>query len=340
MKENHVVYSQIPTNIITGFLGVGKTSTILNLLKNKPAKERWAVLVNEFGEIGVDGSLFQGAHTEDSGVYITEVPGGCMCCAAGLPMQIALNQLIARAKPDRLLIEPTGLGHPKEVLQVLNEPHYRQVLDIQKTITLIDARKLQNERYTRHVTFNQQIEVADIVVGNKVDLYDLGDKDVLSRYVEKLNGPGSVVVFASHGALDPKLLNGPSQSLAKDCHHHHHHHSEDIAPMAQNAEIPECGYLQVENSGEGYQSIGWRFSPEIVFKFDELFSWLNGLEVERLKAVFITDFGIFGFNLSDGVLTQSELDEVYESRIEIIAEKIDSAWEEVLLSLAQSEPSQ
>ncbi len=103
----------VPTNIITGFLGVGKTSAILNLMANKPENERWAVLVNEFGEIGVDGSLVQGQQSEEQQVFIREVPGGCMCCAAGLPMQIALNQLLNEAKPDRLLIEPTGTVVPE-----------------------------------------------------------------------------------------------------------------------------------------------------------------------------------------------------------------------------------
>jgi len=148
----------VPTNIITGFLGVGKTTAILCLLKKKPANERWAVLVNEFGEIGVDGSLFQGQHSQQQGVFIREVPGGCMCCAAGLPMQIALNQLLSHAKPDRLLIEPTGLGHPEEVLQVLSSEHYQEILSLQKTLTLVDARKLSDERYTTHDTFNQQIQ--------------------------------------------------------------------------------------------------------------------------------------------------------------------------------------
>lgn len=121
----------IPTNIITGFLGVGKTSAILNLMKNKPVNERWAVLVNEFGEIGVDGSLIQGNQATQQ-VFIREVPGGCMCCAAGLPMQIALNQLLTEAKPDRLLIEPTGLGHPKKCCKfcllstTVKSCHYRR----------------------------------------------------------------------------------------------------------------------------------------------------------------------------------------------------------------------
>lgn len=94
------------TNLITGFLGSGKTTTIRHLLAHKPDRERWAVLVNEFGEIGIDGALLA-----DSGAVLKEIPGGCMCCVNGLPMQVGLNMLLQQAKPDRLLIEPTGLGH-------------------------------------------------------------------------------------------------------------------------------------------------------------------------------------------------------------------------------------
>ena len=148
-RYSHEIHA-VPTNIITGFLGVGKTTAILHLLKAKPVNERWAILVNEFGEIGVDGSLFQGQHSEEQDVFIREVPGGCMCCAAGLPMQVALTQLLTRARPDRLLIEPTGLGHPKEVLQVLSTEHYKEVLDLHKILTLVDARKLSDERYRGH----------------------------------------------------------------------------------------------------------------------------------------------------------------------------------------------
>ena len=104
MSLTNASISGVPTNIITGFLGVGKTSAILNLLNNKPENERWAILVNEFGEIGIDGSIFESQQSEEQGVYIREVPGGCMCCTAGAPMQVALAQLLRKAKPDRLLI--------------------------------------------------------------------------------------------------------------------------------------------------------------------------------------------------------------------------------------------
>ena len=112
--------TDIPTNIISGFLGTGKTTAIGNLLSQKPNDERWAVLVNEFGEVGVDASLIKAGRPVEGEIFLSEVPGGCMCCSNGLPMQIALNQLLARARPHRLLIEPTGLGHLEEVIGILS----------------------------------------------------------------------------------------------------------------------------------------------------------------------------------------------------------------------------
>ena len=82
-----------PVNVITGFLGVGKTSSILSLLHQKPVDEEWAILVNEFGEIGVDQGLIKGQIAPRNDVMVLEVPGGCMCCAAGLPMEMALSQI-------------------------------------------------------------------------------------------------------------------------------------------------------------------------------------------------------------------------------------------------------
>ncbi len=306
----------VPTNIITGFLGVGKTTAILSLLKAKPSTERWAVLVNEFGDIGIDGGLLKGQCTEEGGVFIREVPGGCMCCAAGLPMQIALNQLLTRSKPQRLLIEPTGLGHPKEVLQVLSADHYRNILDIQKTITLVDARKLSDPRYTSHDTFNQQIDIADVVVGSKQDLYQDAEEDLLIEYIQQRKGSDVKVVFSEHGILDPTLLVGPSNAqrlLIKTNQHDYQ------SPASVDYEsIPECGYIRSENTGEGYRSIGWRFSPEKIFDRKALFTCFTGLCVERLKAVLITNEGVFGYNLVDNLLTEVELDDCFESRIELI----------------------
>ncbi|MGF1719630.1 GTP-binding protein [Vibrio kyushuensis] len=320
----------VPTNIITGFLGVGKTSAILSLMKHKPEGERWAILVNEFGEIGVDGSLMKGQYDEEQRVFIREVPGGCMCCAAGLPMQIALSQLLAEAKPDRLLIEPTGLGHPKEVLQVLLSEYYREVISLQKTLTLVDARKLSNVRYTNHDTFNQQISIADTIVGNKLDLYQGADKEVLLDYVAKHGQRGTKVLFAQQGQFDFSELSGPTVFSTVASHDHHHHgHSK---PLVSELPIPECGFIKAENEEDGFQSIGWRFEPTKVFSRTKLSSLLVSLKAERMKAVFITDTGVFGYNLTPDELTEVELDDCMESRIELISGTIDESFEEHLMA--------
>ena len=328
--------SAIPTNIITGFLGAGKTSAILHLLKQKPAKERWAVLVNEFGEIGVDGSFFEGQHAESSGVFVREVPGGCMCCTAGLPMQIALNQLLLRAKPSRLLIEPTGLGHPLEVLQSLSTSQYQNILDLQKIITLVDARKLSDERYTSHQTFNQQIAIADTVVGNKLDLYQAHEQASLENYVKQHGAAQAKVIFTQQGELSDEYLMGKTAAIAQNEHHHHqhHHHHHSSATKTQSPEgpLPECGYLKAVNKGEGFYSIGWRFSPKYLFSHDQLFSLLSTIKAERMKAVFITEQGIFSYNSSADNMTQTALDECSESRIEIIANTLGDTWEAQLMA--------
>ena len=325
---------QIPTNIITGFLGVGKTSSILHLLKHKPENERWAVLVNEFGEIGIDGSLMQGQYSENSGVFIQEVPGGCMCCAAGLPMQVALNQLLAKAKPDRLLIEPTGLGHPIEIIQILSDKFYQQLLKVEKILTLVDARNLSDSRYTEHDTFNQQISIADIVVGNKHDLYQGDELAALERYVKKIVESNITVSFTEQGRIDPQWLKGETAAVARHAHHHHHSFNQsDLNPLDLNImDIPEEGYVKAENDGEGFSSIGWRFDSNKVFNRKKLHVFLTGLNAERMKAVFITEQGIFGYNLTSDALTEIELDEAMESRVEIIAYDREPQWQEDLLT--------
>jgi hypothetical protein len=136
------------TNLITGFLGSGKTTSILHLLAQKPADEKWAVLVNEFGEVGIDGALLA-----DSGALLKEIPGGCMCCVNGLPMQVGLNTLLRQGKPDRLLIEPTGLGHPKQILDILTAAVYEPWIDLRATLCILDPRQLLDEKASTTTTF-------------------------------------------------------------------------------------------------------------------------------------------------------------------------------------------
>lgn len=308
--------SAVPTNIITGFLGAGKSTAILSLLKQKPKEERWAVLVNEFGEVGIDGSLIGGQESEHAGVFIREVPGGCMCCAAGLPMQIALNQLLAKAKPDRLLIEPTGLGHPKEVLSVLTAEYYHSVIDLRSTITLVDARKTLDTRYAKHETFIQQLDIADVIVANKIDQYGPNDFPALLNFLDDIRVINNTPVYqVAYGNLQRQWLRGKSQFCANKQARSHNHIINESFPEASSP-LDGRSYMCIDNSGEGYHSRGWVFTPKWVFDVSQLNTLLLGYQIERLKGVFITNQGVFAFNKADGVLTQTELDDCLESRIE------------------------
>ena len=124
----------IPTHVISGTLGAGKTSVLRSLLAQRPEHERWAVLINEFGEIGLDSALLDG---EQEGVSFTEVAGGCVCCVNGVPFQVDLVQLLRKAKPDRLFIEPSGLGHPLQLVEQLRDVPWLDVLAVKSIPVMV-----------------------------------------------------------------------------------------------------------------------------------------------------------------------------------------------------------
>ena len=312
---------KIPTNLITGFLGSGKTTAILHLLKQKPEDETWAVLVNEFGEVGIDGALLQGSSARND-VVVREVPGGCMCCVAGLPMQIGLNMLIARSKPDRLLIEPTGLGHPQEIINTLQGDYYQEILSLEASICLVDPRNLEDARYLENDNFRDQIHLADVLVANKTDLSCEGDHRRFEQFAKQLPEPQPVTAWVKLGELSVEWLNLPhSDRVAVNPKAHHAHkspHQDPTEPV--ELKLPEGQlFLRKENKGQNHFSCGWLFSESASFSFDRLFSLIHAQTAQRLKAIAKTDQGVRGFNMQDGVVSIIEIEESPDSRLEIIS---------------------
>ena len=305
-------FANIPTNMVMGFLGVGKTTAILNLLKQKPADEKWAVLVNEFGQVGIDGAIFA-AH----GAIVREVAGGCLCCAVGLPFQVAVNRLLTEVKPHRLLIEPTGLGHPKRVLDRLTGGYFQTVLDVRASICLVDPRKLSDSRYTSHENFVDQIALSDLLVANKMDLADKAATELFERWADGSRPRKTVVAQTIQGQLDVAWLdltrNPERQASFPNAHQ---------ARLIQTAEVTLTNKDQLKsNAADGYQSYGTVFPEHSCFDYEHLQGLLSQLEAERIKAVFETDKGWFIFNAVDGVMTIVPCKPSTNSRIEIIATK-------------------
>lgn len=302
------------TNLITGFLGSGKTTSILHLLANKPADEKWAVLVNEFGEVGIDGALLA-----DSGALLKEIPGGCMCCVNGLPMQVGLNTLLRQGKPDRLLIEPTGLGHPKQILDLLTAPVYEPWIDLRATLCVIDPRQLLDDKVANNENFRDQLAAADIIVSNKTDRATAESQQALAAWWLQ-HGAERQLVEATQGSIDNALLDTPRSNTAplKASAAHSHSHPSNKGLAALN--LPEHQrWRRSVNEGQGYYACGWIFDAETVFDTIGLLEWARLSPVTRLKAVMRIPEGLVRIN-RQGVDLHIETQNVAppDSRIELI----------------------
>ncbi|PRD16752.1 CobW family GTP-binding protein [Pantoea coffeiphila] len=300
-------------NLITGFLGSGKTTTLRHLLANKPDGEKWAVLVNEFGEVGIDGALLA-----ETGAVLKEIPGGCMCCVNGLPMQVGLNMLLKQSKPDRLLIEPTGLGHPKQILDMLSASVYEPWIDLRATLCLLDPRQLLDERVVDNENFRDQLAAADIIIANKQDRWDDASRQALLNFQQQ-SASGRTLVTTQHGEIDAALLDTPRRNLRELPHPAHHHHS--TAPSRLSALKPDDNmpWRRALNEGQGYYACGWVFNGDTVFDTIGLLEWARLAPVSRVKGVMRIAEGMVSINRQGADFhIETRSTEPPDSRIELI----------------------
>lgn len=323
----------VPTNIITGFLGAGKTTLIKHLLATKPAHERWAVLVNEFGQIGIDQALM--GQTQE--VFIKEVAGGCICCANFLPMQVALSQLLAKARPQRLLIEPTGLGHPKQMIESLSESHWQSTLSLQATLCVIDARQYQDERIRQHESFMAQTHVADVLVFSKNELLNEEQRNNMINFVQTLPTPQPQYVFIQQGQLDLAYLTAKRASTPPIKRSLLHDYQRMLANPPINNEAIQAPYHYHQQALESVVG-GWVFPPEWQFEhnrcLDVLFSW----QYQRIKGIIHTTQGWLAINLTPLDATITSCVPSLDTRLEVISSD-EIAWpilEAELLSTRQA----
>ena len=312
----------IPTTVVTGFLGAGKTTAINHLLAEKPEGERWAVLVNEFGQVGVDGAMIWPV----SGVSIREIAGGCLCCTAGLAFEVALNRLIRDTSPDRILIEPTGIGHPLKIITTLTGGYYHDVLDLRATICLVDARKLGNPKYTNHPAFQDQLNLADVLAGNKADCYTDNDRSAFMDLVSASIPPKVAYPMISFGRLNSSLLNLPRDlsRMAGFPDAHPVRERNVFAPAVTNVPEGKTELLSAESwemhegSGEGYFSGSWLMGSDFCFDSYALSALITSFSHTRVKGIMQCKDGWLKINGSDGQLEFSSAEPQGNSRLEII----------------------
>ncbi|AYC34953.1 cobalamin biosynthesis protein CobW [Pseudomonas cavernae] len=277
----------IPTHLIAGPLGAGKTSLIRQLLAQKPAHERWAVLINEFGQIGLDAALLS---TAADGIALGEVAGGCLCCVNGAPFQVGLGRLLRQARPDRLLIEPSGLGHPAELLRQLREPPWAQVLAVQPPVLVLDAAALAGGQA---LPASQQAALAEagLLLLNKAEHLDAATRARLAAGL-----PDLPLRWTSQGRLPFSALPGHAAQAGQAADTPLPNGTAPLPALWRDPGEPIC---QIQAQAEGW-SIGWRWHPSQRFELLRVQQWLATLPWRRAKLVLHCNPGWLSANALDG----------------------------------------
>lgn len=191
------------TLLVCGFLGAGKTTFIMEQIKNTRGKT--AVLVNEFGDLGVDGSLMD----SKNGVHVVEVPGGCICCGQQEGLVESIRTIADQIRPDALLIEPSGIAQASEVIKVLESGALSGVVRLDAVITIVDSSSFLefSKPETFGTFFLDQVTNADMIIMNKTDLVSSTDLERVSRRVSELN-PSALAVEAAFCRVENPLPSG------------------------------------------------------------------------------------------------------------------------------------
>ncbi|MBG6200442.1 cobalamin biosynthesis protein CobW [Labrenzia sp. EL_13] len=243
---------KIPATIVTGFLGAGKTTLIRNLLQNANGK-RIALIVNEFGDMGFDGSLVNGCADPDCAAEeVVELTNGCICCTVADDFLPTMEMLLSReTPPEHIVIETSGLALPQPLVRAFSWPSVKTRVTVDGVVTVLDAAALAEGRIALdeealeaqraadealdhespvEELFQDQLRCADLVVLNKADLVAADTLKSVESGIQAEIRPAVHIVSSENGTLPIEVLLG-RQSAAEDDmaarHEHHHHHHDD-----------------------------------------------------------------------------------------------------------------
>ncbi|WP_349042859.1 cobalamin biosynthesis protein CobW [Agrobacterium sp. SORGH_AS 787] len=240
---------RVPCTIVTGFLGAGKTTLLRGLLEKLDGK-RLAIIVNEFGDVGIDGEILKGCGIESCPEEnIVELANGCICCTVADDFQPAIEQILSRQpKVEHILIETSGLALPKPLVQAFQWPAIKSRVTVDAVVAVADGAALAegmvshdmdalaaqraNDEALDHddpveEVFEDQIACADLIVLTKGDLLDANGLERAKAHIGEHLPKAAKIVVASHGQIDPAVLIGLGLAVENDIENRHTHHDEE-----------------------------------------------------------------------------------------------------------------
>ena len=218
-------------DIISGFLGAGKTTFIKKMLEDVFKGEKIVLIENEFGEVGIDGGFLK-----DSGIEITEMNSGCICCSLVGDFGKNLREVIERFHPDRILIEPSGVGKLSDVMKSVKDVEEEQDVKLNGRITVVNTLKATKQMKAFGEFFNNQIEYATVVVLSRTQNAKPEQTEVVVKAVQEKN-PEAAIITTPWNEIDGKQIykvieekKSLEEELMEEHHHdheHEHHHDHD-----------------------------------------------------------------------------------------------------------------
>ncbi len=214
-------------DIYSGFLGAGKTTLIKKMIQEAYCGEQLVLIENEFGEIGIDGGFLQ-----DAGINITEMNSGCICCSLVGDFGKALTQVIDQYHPDRILIEPSGVGKLSDVVAAVEKVTGEDVV-LGHTVAVVDACKVKVYMKNFGEFYNNQVETAQTIILSRTDAIPQAKLDAAVALLRQHNTDAALVTTPWHELTGTQLLDAMrgNASVKKDleqlAHEHHHHHDHE-----------------------------------------------------------------------------------------------------------------
>lgn len=198
--------SKTALNIISGQLGAGKTTLLRQLLTQQPSNETWVLLVNEFGVVGLDGAIL-GAQNKNT--VVKQLPGGCICCTAQGDLEAAILEIIQTQQPDRILIEPTGLGEPESLVDIFQQAKLRPLCEVHALFSVFDMAHTSVEELQSLSILQSMLTMADIVVLNKADLASHEQVQRLQHYIGQIYPPKKAIIVTEQANVSSNYLSEP-----------------------------------------------------------------------------------------------------------------------------------
>ena len=219
-------------DVISGFLGAGKTTFIKKLLEEAIAGEQVVLIENEFGEIGIDGGFLK-----DAGIEIREMNSGCICCSLVGDFGKSLQEVITRYQPQRVIIEPSGVGKLSDVMKAVRDVSADLDVTLNSSVTVVDVKKCRMYMKNFGEFFNNQIQYAGNIVLSRTDIADHDKVEAAVAMIRELNDKASIItppLDQLTGAQLLEIIEKPDTMMEdlmaevqEQYHEHHHHHDHE-----------------------------------------------------------------------------------------------------------------